>query len=78
LAVAAENWSESSGVDIWQLADDGGIGRVQFRVESPAVKRRFYVCYSTTILGMYSYSETVIVPVLKLITRKRLMESVTD
>jgi hypothetical protein len=33
----------------WQLADDGGIGRFQLRVESPAVKRNHYVCCSRVI-----------------------------
>jgi hypothetical protein len=46
-------------------------------VESQAVKR-FYVCYSTTIVGVCSYSETVTVPVLKSVTRKRLVGSVRD
>jgi hypothetical protein len=51
LAVAAENWIESSRVGSWQLADDGGVERVQLRVECPAVKRSLYVCYSTVIYG---------------------------
>jgi hypothetical protein len=46
--------------------------------ESLAVKGRLFVCYSTAIFGVYSYSETVIAPVLKSFTRKRLVESVTD
>jgi hypothetical protein len=46
---------------------------VQLRVESPAVKRRLYVCCSTVIFG-----ETVIVPVLKSVARKQLVETVID
>jgi hypothetical protein len=46
---------------------------VQFnRVERLTVKRRLYVCYSTEIFGVCSYSETVIVPMLKSVTTKRL------
>jgi hypothetical protein len=60
------------------LAGDGGIERVQLRFESPAVKRRLYVCYNTAIFGVYSYNETVIVPVLKSVTTKRLVETVID
>jgi hypothetical protein len=41
LAVAAGNWIESSGVGSWQLADDGGVERVQLRVESQPVKKDF-------------------------------------
>jgi hypothetical protein len=52
LAVAANNWIESSGDGSWQLADDGGIESVQLRVESPAVKRSLYVCCSTVIIGV--------------------------
>jgi hypothetical protein len=40
------------------LADDGGIEKVQLRAESPAVKRNLYVCCSTMIFGVCSYSET--------------------
>jgi hypothetical protein len=50
MAVAEENWIESSGVG--SLADDGGVEQVQLRVESPAVKRRFYMCCSTVIFGV--------------------------
>jgi hypothetical protein len=32
------------------LADDG-VGRVQLSVESPAVKRRLYMCSSRVIFG---------------------------
>jgi hypothetical protein len=60
------------------LADDGGVERVQLRAESPAVKGGLYVGCGTVIFGVCSYSETVIVPVLKSVTRKRLVESVTD
>jgi hypothetical protein len=60
------------------LADDGGIERGQLRVESPAVKSSLYVCCSAVIFGVCSYSETVIVPVLKSVTRKRLVGNVTD
>jgi hypothetical protein len=60
------------------LADDAGIERVQLRVESPAMKRIPHVCCSTVIFGVCSFSETVIVPVLKSVSRKRLVESVTD
>jgi hypothetical protein len=52
MAAAAENWIESSGVGSWQLADDGGVERVQWRVESPAAKRRLYMCCSTVIFGV--------------------------
>jgi hypothetical protein len=52
---------------------------VQFNgVESLAVKRRLYVCYTTAIIGVCSYSGTVIVPVLKSIARKRIVETKTD
>jgi hypothetical protein len=78
LAVAAENGLESSGVGSWQLADNEGIEPVQLRFESPAVKRSFYVCCTTVTSGMCSYSEILIAPVLKSVTRKRLVESVTD
>jgi hypothetical protein len=71
MAVAAENWTESSGVDSWQMT--GGVERVLLRVESPAVK-----CCSTVILGMCSYNETAIVLVLKSVTRKRLAENIRD
>jgi hypothetical protein len=54
----------------WQLADDRGIERVQLRVEIPALKRSLCVCCNTVIFGVCSYSETVIVPVLKSVTRK--------
>jgi hypothetical protein len=47
----------------WQL--------VQLRVESPTVKRRFYLC-------CMSFGETVVVSVLKSIARKRIMETVID
>jgi hypothetical protein len=50
---------------------------VQFSgAESPAVKRRLYVCYSTAIFG--GVSETVIVPVLKSVARKRIVETVIE
>jgi hypothetical protein len=52
LAAAAENWIESSGVGNSQLTDDGGVERVQLRVESPAVKRKLYVCCDTVIFGV--------------------------
>jgi hypothetical protein len=54
------------------------LSAIQLRVESPAVKEIISVSYSTAILGVCSYSETVIVPVLKSVTRKQLAESVTD
>jgi hypothetical protein len=60
------------------MADDGGVERVQLTGESPAVKKSLYVCCSTVIFGVCSYSETVIVPVLKSVAMKRLVESVTD
>jgi hypothetical protein len=50
MAVAAQNWIES--LWSWHLADDGGMERVQLRVESPAVKRSLYVYCSTVIFGM--------------------------
>jgi hypothetical protein len=56
------------------LADDGGIEKVQLRVESPAVKISLYVCCNTVISGVLSYSETV----LKSVARKRIVETVTD
>jgi hypothetical protein len=46
-------------------------------VECLGVKRRLCVCYSTGIFGVCNYSETVMVPVLKSVTRKQLVESVT-
>jgi hypothetical protein len=60
------------------LADDGGVERVQLRVESPAVKRRLYMCCSAAIFRLCSYSETVRVPVLKSVARKRRVEAVID
>jgi hypothetical protein len=66
------------GLRVPKLADDGGVAKVQLRGETPAVKRGLYVCCSTMIFGVCSYSETVIVPVLKSVTRKRLLERVTD
>jgi hypothetical protein len=56
------------------LADDGEIEIVQFRVERPAVKRSLFVCCSTVILGVCNYSETGIIPVLKSVTWKRVVE----
>jgi hypothetical protein len=40
------------GVRLPQLADDGRVEKVRFRVESPTVKRRLYVCCSTAIIGV--------------------------
>jgi hypothetical protein len=60
------------------LADEGGIERVELRVERPAMKRKRYVCCSKAIFGVCSYNETVTVPVLKSVTRKRLVAVVTD
>jgi hypothetical protein len=54
------------------LEDNGGIERVQLRVESPAVKVSLYVYCSTVIFGVCSYSETV----LKSVARKRIVETV--
>jgi hypothetical protein len=51
----------------WQLADDGGVKRIQLRVESPGGKVSLYVCCSDR--------ETVIVPVLKSDTRIRLVKT---
>jgi hypothetical protein len=39
-------------------------------------RKEFYVCYSTVIFSV-SFSETVIDPVLKSVTRKRLIECAT-
>jgi hypothetical protein len=36
----------------WQLADDGGVKRVQLSVESPAVKRSDYMGCSTVMFGV--------------------------
>jgi hypothetical protein len=38
MTVAAENWTKSSGVGSWQLAEDGGVERVRLIFESPAAK----------------------------------------
>jgi hypothetical protein len=62
LVVAAEKWNSSSGVGSRQMMEES-------KVESPAAKRRLYVCCSTVIFGVCTYSETVIVPVLKSVTR---------
>jgi hypothetical protein len=35
-----------------QLADDEGVQGVQLRVQSPAVKRKLYMCCSTAIFGV--------------------------
>jgi hypothetical protein len=43
---------------------------VQLRVESSAVKRRLYACCS--------YTDTVIITVLKSVARKQLVETVID
>jgi hypothetical protein len=59
------------------LADDG-VERVHLKVERPAVKKSLYVCCSTVIFGVRSYSETVIVPVLKSVVRKRIVKNVID
>jgi hypothetical protein len=60
------------------LADDGGIEKVQLRVESPAVKISLYACCSTVIFVVYSYSENAIIPVLETVARKRLVDTVSD
>jgi hypothetical protein len=49
LAVAAENWIESSGVGSWQMIEEP---REFSAAESLAVKRRLYVCCSTVIFGV--------------------------
>jgi hypothetical protein len=54
------------------------IESVQLRVETPTVKRSLYMCCSAVMFGVCGYSETVIVPVLKSVTRKRLVQTVTD
>jgi hypothetical protein len=43
---------QGTGLRVPQMADDGGVERVQLRVESPAVKRRLYMCCSTVIFGV--------------------------
>jgi hypothetical protein len=43
----------------------GDVGMEEFN--GVAVKRRLCVCYSAAIFGVCSYSETVIVPVLKIL-----------
>jgi hypothetical protein len=60
------------------LADDGGIERVQLRAESLAVKGNIYVFCSTVIFGVCRYNEIAIVRDIKSVSRKRLVESVTD
>jgi hypothetical protein len=50
----------------------------QLSAESLAVKRRLYMCCSIAIFGVCSYSETLIVPVLKSVARKRIVETVID
>jgi hypothetical protein len=55
-----------------------GTETFQLGVESPVVKRSLYVCCSIVIFGVCNYSETGIIPVLKSVTRKRLLESITD
>jgi hypothetical protein len=46
-------------------------------VESLAVKRKFYVCYNTMIFGVCN-SVRLIVPVLKSVARKGIVEAVID
>jgi hypothetical protein len=49
------------------------------RVESLAVKRRLYVCYSTAIFGMCNTVRLLyIVLVLKSVARKRIVETITN
>jgi hypothetical protein len=64
-----------SGVGSWQMMEEP---RGFSGVERLAVKRRLRVCYSATIFRVCSYCDTVVVRVLKSVTRKRLVESVTD
>jgi hypothetical protein len=73
--ISEKRWQlqQKIGLRVPQLADDGAVERVQMRVESPEVK-----CCSTVVFGMCSYSEIVIVPVLKSVTRKRLAENIRD
>jgi hypothetical protein len=44
--ISEERWQRELDLDFrgWQLADDGRVERVQLTVESPAVKRRLYMC----------------------------------
>jgi hypothetical protein len=37
------------GLRVPELADDGGVERVQWRVGSPAVKRRLHVWFEVTV-----------------------------
>jgi hypothetical protein len=49
-----------------------------YRVEIPAVKRNLYVYWSDSDNWSVYLSESVIVPVLKSVARKRIVEIVTD
>jgi hypothetical protein len=51
---------------------DDGVERVQLRVESPTVKESLYVCCNTVAFGVCDS-----VPVLKSVTKKRLVENVS-
>jgi hypothetical protein len=68
LAVAADNWIESSGVGSWQMMEEQ---RVQLRVESPAVKRSLYVCCNTVKFGVCI---TGIIPMLESVVSIRLVK----
>jgi hypothetical protein len=59
-------------VDRWRRS-----GAVQWS-ESVAMKRSLCGCYNFAILGVCSYSETLLVPILNSVTRKRLVENVKD
>jgi hypothetical protein len=51
---------------------------VQFGDEGQTMKRRFYMFCSTAIFGMCDSVRLVMVPVLKSIARKRIVETVID
>jgi hypothetical protein len=40
------------GLKVPQLADDGGVQKIQLRVENPAASRSLCVCCSTVIFGV--------------------------
>jgi hypothetical protein len=52
--VVEKRWQleQRIGVRVPEVADDGGVERVELRVESPAVKRSVYVCYRSGIFGV--------------------------
>jgi hypothetical protein len=69
---------QRTGLRFQELADDGGIERVQLGAESPTAKRSLHVVVKYSDIWSVSFNETVTVPVLKSVARKRSVESVTD